>query len=84
MDFAGVLNALMARNPASRRRNIALRTYAVLPLTEDCGILQWINNLVPFKGACEDIYTADKMYNKRVTPLNIKKMYDSFSGAATQ
>lgn len=47
--ITGVLNALLARDPAARRRCIALRTYAVLPLADDCGILQWVNNLVPFK-----------------------------------
>jgi hypothetical protein len=45
----GVLNALLARDPAARRRSIALRTYAVIPLADDCGILQWVDNLVAFK-----------------------------------
>lgn len=47
--FPGVLNALMARDAAARRRGLSLRTYAVLPLQDDCGILQWVDNLVPFK-----------------------------------
>lgn len=55
MDFAGTLNALFARQPQARRRGLSLRTYAVLPLTNDCGILQWVNNLVPFKHACEEV-----------------------------
>jgi hypothetical protein len=45
----GVLNALLARDAAARRRSIALRTYAVIPLADDCGILQWVDNLVAFK-----------------------------------
>ena len=49
MDFAGVLNSLFAREGASRRRHLALRTYAVIPLKEDCGILEWVNHLAPFK-----------------------------------
>ncbi|KIZ00100.1 hypothetical protein MNEG_7860 [Monoraphidium neglectum] len=80
MDFAGVLNALMARDPAARRRSIALRTYAVLPLADDCGILQWVDNLVAFKSACEEVYTAEKLYNRRQTPTQIRKLYDGFQG----
>lgn len=45
----GVLNALLARDTAARRRAVALRTYSVIPLADDCGILQWVDNLVPFK-----------------------------------
>ncbi len=40
MDFVGVANRLFASNNASRRRGLKLRTYAVIVLTEDCGILQ--------------------------------------------
>eukprot|EP00775_Hariotina_reticulata_P013107 gene13107-13235_t len=80
MDFAGTLNALLARQPQAQRRGLSLRTYAVLPLTDDCGILQWVNNLVPFKIACEEIYVKEKIYRRGSTALQIKKMYDSFSG----
>jgi serine/threonine-protein kinase ATR len=82
MDFAGVLNALFNSHSGARRRGLGLQTYAVLPLTEDCGILQWVNGLVPFKAACEEVYTAAKLYKKHTTPLQVKKMYDSFQGGS--
>jgi serine/threonine-protein kinase ATR len=78
--FAGTLNALLARQPQARRRGLCLRTYAVLPLTDDCGILQWVDNLVPFKAACEEILGKEKLYSRHSTPHQIKKMYDSFAG----
>ena len=81
MDFAGVLNALFNSHSGARRRGLGLQTYAVLPLTEDCGILQWVNGLVPFKAACEEVYIAAKLYKKNTTPLQVKKMYDSFQGS---
>lgn len=80
MDFAGVCNSLFAREAPSRRRNLYLRTYAVLPLTEDCGILQWINNLTPFKGCCEEVYTAEGLYKRRESNAKIKYQYDRFQG----
>jgi hypothetical protein len=77
----GTLNALLARQPQARRRGLCLRTYAVLPLTDDCGILQWVDNLVPFKAACEEVLAKEKLYSRHSTPHQIKKMYDGFVGA---
>jgi hypothetical protein len=76
----GVLNALLARDPAARRRGLGLRTYAVLPLADDCGVLQWVEHLVPFKGACEEAYAAERLYNRRTAPAQIRKLYDSWQG----
>lgn len=45
-----------------------------------CVLLQWVNNLVPFKVACEEIYTKEKMYKRQKTPMQIKLMYDNFQG----
>lgn len=40
MDFVGVANSLFASAVAFRRRSLKLRTYSVIVLAEDCGILQ--------------------------------------------
>lgn len=40
MDFVGVANSLFAAATPFRRRSLKLRTYAVVVLAEDCGILQ--------------------------------------------
>ena len=65
MDFAGVLNGLFSKGDMSRRRGLHVRTYAVLPLTDDCGILQWLNNLNPFKACCEETYVQEGLYNRK-------------------
>jgi hypothetical protein len=62
---AGVVNKLFCREAGSRRRHLYLRTYAVLPLTEDCGILQWVNNLAAFKACCEEVYSSEGLYKRR-------------------
>lgn len=59
MDFAGMLNALFNGGAASRRRGLRLRTYAVIPLSDDCGVLQWVEGLMPIKAAIEDTYLAE-------------------------
>lgn len=33
-----------------------IRTYAVMPLNEECGLLEWVSNTVPLKGILESGY----------------------------
>lgn len=40
MEVANVVNRLFRASPDSRRRRLRLRTYAVMPLREDCGIIE--------------------------------------------
>ena len=35
---------LMEDDPESRKRKLRLRTYAVVCLNEECGILEWVPN----------------------------------------
>jgi serine/threonine-protein kinase ATR len=57
-----------------------LRTYAVTALTEECGLIEWVGGLVPFKQACEEAYVAEGLYRRRETPVRIKRMYDAWQG----
>ena len=42
MEFTGMLNRLLSKDPNSRRRKLHIRTFAVIPLTEDCGMIEWV------------------------------------------
>ncbi|KAF9601547.1 hypothetical protein IFM89_020375 [Coptis chinensis] len=37
MEFMAMVNRLLSKYPESRRRKLYIRTFAVIPLTEDCG-----------------------------------------------
>ncbi len=65
MDLAGVLNELFAGDAGSRRRGLRLRTYAVIALNDDCGLLQWVEGLLPLKAAIEETYLAEKLVDRR-------------------
>jgi ataxia telangiectasia mutated family protein len=39
-----LINILLAQDRKSKRRNLSLRTYKVVPLAEKTGILQFVNN----------------------------------------
>lgn len=44
MEFNAVVNRLLQEAPEGRRRNLRLRTFSVLCLNEECGLLEWVNN----------------------------------------
>uniref|UniRef100_A0A182W7X4 Serine/threonine-protein kinase ATR n=1 Tax=Anopheles minimus TaxID=112268 RepID=A0A182W7X4_9DIPT len=50
MEFNAVVKQYLAQDPDAKFRRLYIRTYAVLPLNEECGIIEWISNLNPFRG----------------------------------
>lgn len=65
MEFFSMINKLLKRSAESRRRNLRIRTYAVLPLNEECGILEWVDNTHPFRGILRTIYEAKNLTVRR-------------------
>ncbi|KAI8612937.1 hypothetical protein BC830DRAFT_1134506 [Chytriomyces sp. MP71] len=49
MEFNGLINKLLKKDPESRKRNLHVRTYAVVPLNEECGIIEWVENTSGFR-----------------------------------
>lgn len=62
MQVFSTVNALLARDPAARRRALAIRTYRVVPLTPDSGVLEFVcNTKVRRDGRNNaDTFTLDK------------------------
>ena len=65
MEFTTMLNRLLARDPSSRKRRLYLRTFAVLPLTEDCGIIEWVPNTTGLRHVIQALYVQDGIYTKQ-------------------
>lgn len=61
MEFNSMINKLLKKDPESRRRQLYLRTYAVIPVNEECGIIQWVNNTVAFRHALMKVYAAENI-----------------------
>ncbi|XP_058118303.1 serine/threonine-protein kinase ATR-like [Anopheles ziemanni] len=49
MEFNAVVKQYLAQDPDAKHRRLHIRTYAVLPLNEECGIIEWISNLNTFR-----------------------------------
>lgn len=43
----GQVSALLRSNSSTRQRNLGIRTYKVLPLTSNAGIIEFVSNTVP-------------------------------------
>ena len=65
MELFGMINKFLKKDNASRRRKLNIRTYAVLPLNEECGLLEWVPNCEPFRSILKDLYVAKNLYVRR-------------------
>ncbi|ORX38472.1 hypothetical protein BD324DRAFT_641616 [Kockovaella imperatae] len=65
MDLNGMINKLLKSASDSRRRRLYIRTYAVMPLNEECGLLQWVSNTKALKSILEQGYLRQ---GKRIYP----------------
>jgi serine/threonine-protein kinase ATR len=85
MEFNCVLNRLLTKDPASRRRNLYIKTFAVIPLTEDCGLVQWVPNTRGIRHILQDLYEASGQFVRRgpqATHVRIKGVYDAYPKAS--
>lgn len=56
MEFNGMINRSLKRDAESSRRQLYIRTYAVTPLNEECGIIEWIDGLQTFRNILLALY----------------------------
>lgn len=61
MEFITIVNNYLQKNPESRQRRLYIRTYSVVPLSENCGIIEWLRNLVGFRPTLTKLYKAKKI-----------------------
>lgn len=57
MEFFSVVNKCLKQEPEARRRNLYIRTYAVTPLNENSGIIEWIENLSTLRSILIKLYS---------------------------
>ena len=59
MEYSSMINRLTKKNAQLRRRRIHVRTFAVLPVSDDCGIIEWVNKLVTLRAAADAMYQRE-------------------------
>ncbi|KAJ0966927.1 hypothetical protein J5N97_023844 [Dioscorea zingiberensis] len=80
MEFTAMINRLLSKFPESRRRKLYIRTFAVIPLTEDCGMVEWVPHTRGLRQILQDIYVACGKFDRQKTHPLIKKIYDQSAG----
>lgn len=76
MEFNTMINRFLKRDVEASKRRLYIRTYAVIPLNEECGLIEWVNNLKTFRDIILKLYKE-----KAITPnyTEIRNMLDEAS-----
>ncbi|TKY50720.1 Serine/threonine-protein kinase ATR [Spatholobus suberectus] len=80
MEFTAMINRLLSKYPESRRRKLYIRTFAVIPLTEDCGMVEWVPHTRGLRQILQDIYITCGKFDRQKTNPHIKQIYDQCQG----
>nr|CEL65695.1 TPA: phosphatidylinositol 3-and 4-kinase domain-containing protein, putative [Neospora caninum Liverpool] len=57
MDLAENVNALLAHDPACRAKNLRLRTFSVVTLSEVTGMIEWVGGLTTLRRCVSSLYS---------------------------
>ncbi|RTG89904.1 serine/threonine-protein kinase ATR [Schistosoma bovis] len=68
MELNGMINKFLVINENTRRRALQIRTYAVIPLSEKGGLIEWVRNTQPFRSI------ITRLYNEIGKPINWANM----------
>lgn len=67
MEFNGMINRSLKRDAESSRRQLYIRTYAVVPLNEECGIIEWVPGIKTMRDILLNLYSSRKIYPDYMT-----------------
>lgn len=58
MEFNGLISRSLKRDAESSRRQLYIKTYAVTPLNEECGIIEWVDGPKTLRDILLSLYKA--------------------------
>ncbi|KAK5957292.1 serine/threonine-protein kinase M1 [Knufia fluminis] len=56
MEFDTMINRFLKRDIEAAKRRMYIRTYAVIPLNEECGLIEWVNSLKTMRDVLLKLY----------------------------
>lgn len=62
MEFNGIINRSLKRDAESSKRQLYIRTYAVVPLNEECGIIEWVPGIKTMRDILINLYASQKIH----------------------
>jgi len=79
MEFNSLINRSLKRDAEATRRQLYIRTYAVTPLNDECGIIEWVDGLRALRDILLGIYPppnyrdlGQKMKQATLSDANIR------------
>ena len=75
MEFNTTVNRFLSKDVEAARRRLYIRTYSVVPLNEECGLLEWVENLKTIREIILNLY------KERNVPINFFEIRDSLNEA---
>ncbi|GMK55487.1 hypothetical protein CspeluHIS016_0205430 [Cutaneotrichosporon spelunceum] len=75
MDMNSMLNKFLKSTSESRRRHLYIRTYAVMPLNEECGLIEWVAHTHALKP------TLEKLYDRHKKKVYTREIYNKLDAA---
>lgn len=68
MEFTTIVNKFLRKDPEARKRQLHIRTYTVIPLNEECGIIEWVNNTSGLQ------YILRKLYREKGLQISNREL----------
>ena len=56
MEFNAMINRSLKKDAESSKRRLYIKTYAVTPLNEECGLIEWVDNLKTLREILSNSY----------------------------
>lgn len=73
MEFNTMINRLLKKDAESSQRRLYIKTYAVTPLNEECGLIEWVDNLKTLR---EILFNLYRQKNTSVNFAEVKLLLD--------
>lgn len=73
MEFNTFVNRSLRKDAESSKRRLYIKTYAVTPLNEECGLIEWVEGLRPLRDLIVNLYKSKSIrvdYNLLKTLLD--------------
>jgi serine/threonine-protein kinase ATR len=72
MEFNAAVNKIFSRDSLARLRRLRLRTYAVVCLNDECGVLEWVEHTEAFRSL---INQSHNFWPEVYPPVNLREAH---------
>lgn len=81
MEFNAMINRALQKDIGSSKRRLYIKTYAVTPLNEECGAIEWVEGLKPMR---DIIIRAYRQHNIAIDYTDIRLLLNEASSSPSK